>query len=100
LILAVSCLEHGDGQRRRRRSLPSHLVLNRGDYTSARASARCIAVTYHGIRVVAQFVLDAVASLSPRTRSMFGCLAINVQDKNCPHPPLICRDQQCDAVTA
>ncbi len=43
LILAVSCLEHGDGQRRRRRSLPSHLVLNRGDYTSARASARCIA---------------------------------------------------------
>ncbi len=30
---------------------------------------------------MAQFVLDAVASLSPRTRSMFGCLAINVQDK-------------------
>ncbi len=28
-----------------------------------------------------EFVLDAVASLSPRTRSMFGCLAIYVQDK-------------------
>jgi len=28
-----------------------------------------------------EFVLEAVASLSPRTRSMFGCLAIYVQDK-------------------
>jgi hypothetical protein len=26
-------------------------------------------------------VLDAIATLSPRTRSMFGCLAIYVQDK-------------------
>ena len=28
-----------------------------------------------------EFVLDALASLSPRTRSMFGCLAVYVQDK-------------------
>jgi hypothetical protein len=28
-----------------------------------------------------EFVLDALAPLSPRTRSMFGCLAIYVQDK-------------------
>src|ERR1017187_5102164 len=28
-----------------------------------------------------EFVLDAIASLSPRTRSMFGCLAVYVQDK-------------------
>jgi hypothetical protein len=28
-----------------------------------------------------EFVLDAIASLSPRTRPMFGCLAIYVQDK-------------------
>ena len=28
-----------------------------------------------------EFVLDAVASLLPRTRSMFGCLAIYIQDK-------------------
>ncbi len=28
-----------------------------------------------------EFVLDAIAPLSPRTRSMFGCLAIYVQDK-------------------
>jgi hypothetical protein len=28
-----------------------------------------------------EFVLDALAALSPRTRSMFGCLAIYVQDK-------------------
>jgi hypothetical protein len=28
-----------------------------------------------------EFVLDALASLSPRTRPMFGCLAIYVQDK-------------------
>ena len=28
-----------------------------------------------------EFVLDAIASLSPRTRSMFGCLALYVQDK-------------------
>src|ERR1700722_15592619 len=28
-----------------------------------------------------EFVLDAIARLSPRTRSMFGCLAIYVQDK-------------------
>jgi hypothetical protein len=28
-----------------------------------------------------QFVLDAIAPLSPRTRSMFGCLAVYVEDK-------------------
>ena len=28
-----------------------------------------------------EFVLDAIAPLSPMTRSMFGCLAIYVQDK-------------------
>jgi hypothetical protein len=28
-----------------------------------------------------EFVLDAVAPLSPETRSMFGCLAVYVQDK-------------------
>ena len=28
-----------------------------------------------------EFVLDAIASLSPRTRPMFGCLAIYVEDK-------------------
>jgi hypothetical protein len=28
-----------------------------------------------------EFVLDAMASLSPETRSMFGCLAVYVQDK-------------------
>jgi len=28
-----------------------------------------------------EFVLDAIAALSPDTRSMFGCLAIYVQDK-------------------
>ena len=28
-----------------------------------------------------EFVLDAIATLSPQTRSMFGCLAIYVQDK-------------------
>jgi len=28
-----------------------------------------------------EFVLDAIATLSPKTRSMFGCLAIYVRDK-------------------
>jgi hypothetical protein len=28
-----------------------------------------------------EFVLDAIATLSPKTRSMFDCLAIYVQDK-------------------
>ena len=28
-----------------------------------------------------EFVLDALASLAPRTRSMFGCLAVYVEDK-------------------
>src|SRR5258708_19462390 len=28
-----------------------------------------------------QFVLDAIAPLSPETRSLFGCLAVYVQDK-------------------
>lgn len=28
-----------------------------------------------------EFVLDAISTLSPKTRSMFGCLAIYVQDK-------------------
>lgn len=37
-----------------------------------------------------EFVLDALASLSPRTRPMFGCLAIYVGDKIV----LILRDKQ------
>jgi len=28
-----------------------------------------------------EFVLDAISALSPRTRAMFGCLAIYVEDK-------------------
>jgi hypothetical protein len=28
-----------------------------------------------------EFVLDAIAALSPRTRSMFGCLAVYVEDQ-------------------
>jgi hypothetical protein len=32
-------------------------------------------------RIPHEFVLDAIAALSPRTRPMFGCLAIYVQDK-------------------
>lgn len=28
-----------------------------------------------------EFVLDAIASLSPQTRSMFGCLAVYVEEK-------------------
>jgi hypothetical protein len=28
-----------------------------------------------------EFVLDAIAAVSPRTRSMFGCLAVYVEDK-------------------
>src|SRR5664279_5866352 len=28
-----------------------------------------------------EFVLDVIAALSPRTRSMFGCLAVYVEDK-------------------
>ena len=31
--------------------------------------------------VLHEFVLDAIATLSPKTRSMFGCLAIYVQDE-------------------
>jgi hypothetical protein len=31
--------------------------------------------------VTHEFVLDAIAPLSPETRSMFGCLAVYVQDK-------------------
>ena len=31
--------------------------------------------------VAHEFVLDAIAALSPETRSMFGCLAVYVQDK-------------------
>jgi hypothetical protein len=37
-----------------------------------------------------EFVLDAIASLSPRTRPMFACLAVYVQDKIV----LILRDKQ------
>ena len=29
-----------------------------------------------------EFVLDAIAPLSPRTRPMFGCLAVYVEDKS------------------
>src|ERR1039458_2262387 len=32
-------------------------------------------------RVPHEFVLSAVSALSPRTRSMFGCLAIYVEEK-------------------
>lgn len=32
-------------------------------------------------RVPYEFVLDAIAALSPWTRSMFGCLAVYVEDK-------------------
>jgi hypothetical protein len=32
-------------------------------------------------RIPHEFVLDAISELSPRTRPMFGCLAIYVQDK-------------------
>ncbi|MFZ0822132.1 MAG: hypothetical protein WAM87_00620, partial [Terriglobales bacterium] len=32
-------------------------------------------------RVPHEFVLDALAALSPRTRPMFGCLAVYVEDK-------------------
>jgi hypothetical protein len=39
-----------------------------------------------------EFVLDAIASLSPWTRPMFGCLAVYVQDKIV----FILRDQQDD----
>jgi hypothetical protein len=35
----------------------------------------------HRKSVPHEFVLDAIASLSPRTRPMFGCLAIYVQEK-------------------
>lgn len=28
-----------------------------------------------------EFVVDAIAALSPRTRSMFGCLAVYIEDK-------------------
>ena len=34
-----------------------------------------------------QFVLDALASLSPTTRAMFGCLAVYVVGQDCPHTP-------------
>src|ERR1700720_3151334 len=39
-----------------------------------------------------QFVLDAIAPLSPETRSMFGCLAVYVQDKIV----LILRDKRAE----
>lgn len=41
-----------------------------------------------------EFVLDAIASLSPRTRSMFGCLAIYVHDKVQDKIVLILRDKR------
>jgi hypothetical protein len=40
-----------------------------------------------------EFVLDAIASLSPRTRPMFGCLAVYVQDKVQDKIVLILRDK-------
>ena len=43
-----------------------------------------------------EFVLDALAPLSPQTRPMFGCLAIYVEDKIV----LILRDKQKPAQTA
>src|ERR1700731_2786688 len=39
-----------------------------------------------------EFVLDAIAPLSPETRSMFGCLAVYVQDKIV----LILRDKRAE----
>jgi len=44
-------------------------------------------------RIPHQFVLDALAPLSPRTRSMFGCLAIYVEAKIV----LILRDKPADS---
>src|SRR5258708_39339318 len=38
-------------------------------------------VAGRGKRVPHEFVLDAIASLSPRTRPMFGCVAVYVQEK-------------------
>jgi hypothetical protein len=44
-------------------------------------------------RVPHEFVLDALAPLAPRTRSMFGCLAIYIEEKIV----LILRDKPGDA---
>jgi hypothetical protein len=44
-------------------------------------------------RIPHEFVLDALAPLSPRTRSMFGCLAIYVESKIV----LILRDKPADS---
>jgi hypothetical protein len=41
-----------------------------------------------------EFVLDALASLSPRTRPMFGCLAVYVGDKVQDKIVLILRDKR------
>jgi hypothetical protein len=38
-------------------------------------------VAVRGKRVPHEFVLDAIAALAPRTRPMFGCLAIYVEEK-------------------
>jgi len=38
-------------------------------------------VAGRGKRVPHEFVLDAIASLSPRTRPMFGCVAVYVEEK-------------------
>jgi len=38
-------------------------------------------VAVRGKRVPHEFVLDAIASLSPRTRPMFGCVAVYVEEK-------------------
>src|SRR5258706_383021 len=38
-------------------------------------------VAVRGKRVPHEFVLDAIATLSPRTRPMFGCVAVYVEEK-------------------
>src|SRR2546422_11107142 len=38
-------------------------------------------VAVRGKRVPHEFVLDAIATLSPRTRPMFGCVAVYVGEK-------------------
>ena len=52
-------------------------------------------VVKKGKAVPHEFVLEALASLSPRTRPMFGCLAVYVEDKIV----VILRDK-CDATSA
>src|SRR5713101_4772158 len=47
-----------------------------------------------------EFVLDAIAPLSPRTRPMFGCLAVYVEDKVQEKIVLILRNKEKPGQTA